>query len=54
MSPPVNIAAAILALSKIAWKLSISLSNLNSDAKPYHTALLKLAGEVRPLGNEGY
>jgi len=54
MSTPVNTAAAILTLSKVAWKLSISLSNLNSDAKPSHTILLNLADEVRSLGNECY
>ncbi|CAA9962034.1 Ank-2 multi-domain protein [Pyrenophora teres f. maculata] len=54
MSTPVNTSAAILALSKVAWRLSISLSNLLLDAKPGHTALLDLAGEVRSLGNECY
>ncbi|KAI2483271.1 hypothetical protein Ptr902_05588 [Pyrenophora tritici-repentis] len=54
MSTPVNTSAAILALSKVAWRLSISLSNLISDAKPGHAALLNLTGEVGLLGNECY
>jgi hypothetical protein len=45
-------ASAVLGLSKSAWKLGISLSNLDQDANNVNLAIKSLAGEVKSLGNE--
>jgi len=45
-------ASAILALSKAAWKLGISLSKLDQDTKIVDTSVKNLAIEVRSLSNE--
>jgi prophage DNA circulation protein len=47
-----DIAFAVLALSKSAWKLGISVSNLDQDTRIVDTTVKNLAGEVKSLGNE--
>ncbi|KAF2178147.1 hypothetical protein K469DRAFT_742257 [Zopfia rhizophila CBS 207.26] len=48
----VGTASAVLALSKAAWKLGISLSKLDQEAKIVDTTIKNLAGEVKSLGIE--
>ena len=48
----VGTASAVLALSKAAWKLGISLSKLYQDTRTIDTAVKSLAEEVKSLGNE--
>jgi hypothetical protein len=48
----VGTASAVLALSKAAWKLGISLSKLDQDTEIIDTTVKCLAGEVKSLGNE--
>jgi hypothetical protein len=48
----VGTSAAVLTLSKAAWKLGISLSNLDQDSKTVDTAVKVLAEEVKAFGNE--
>lgn len=48
----VGTASAVLALSKAAWKLGISLSKLDQDTKIVDTTIKNLAGEVKSLGIE--
>ncbi|KAF2792451.1 hypothetical protein K505DRAFT_246639 [Melanomma pulvis-pyrius CBS 109.77] len=50
--PAVGTDSAVLALSKAAWKLGISLSKLDQDTKIVDTTVKNLAGEVKSLGNE--
>jgi len=45
-------ASAVLAMSKAAWKLGISLSKLDQDTKIVDATVKNLAGEVKSLGNE--
>jgi hypothetical protein len=45
-------ASAVLALSKAAWKLGISLSRLDQDAETIDTTIQNLVGDVKSLGNE--
>ena len=45
-------ASAILALSKAAWRLGLSISKLDQDTKIVDTSLKYLAGDVKSLGNE--
>lgn len=45
-------ASAVLALSKAAWKLGSSLSNLHQDTRIVDTTVRNLAEEVKSLGNE--
>ncbi|KAI9710423.1 MAG: hypothetical protein M1812_007459 [Candelaria pacifica] len=45
-------ASAVLALSKAAWKLGSSLSNLHQDTNMVDTTARDLAEEVKSLGNE--
>ncbi|CAN9115769.1 unnamed protein product [Alternaria alternata] len=53
-STPVNAASAVIALNKAAWTLSVSLSELDKDAKLGNASLENLTGEVKSLGNECY
>lgn len=46
-------ASAVLALSKAAWKLGSSLSNLHQDARIIDTTVKNLAEVVKWLGNDG-
>lgn len=48
----VGTASAVLALSKAAWKLGISLSKLDQDTEIVDTTVTNLVGEVKSLGNE--
>ena len=48
----VGTAFAVLALSKAAWKLGISLSKLGQDTKTVDTEIKSLVEEVKSLGNE--
>jgi len=48
----VDTASAVLALSKEVWKLGISLSKLDQNAKIADTTVENLAGEIKSLGNE--
>jgi hypothetical protein len=48
----VGTASAVLALSKAAWKLGISLSKLDRDTETVDTTIKNLAGEVKSLSNE--
>ena len=48
----VGTASAVLALSKVAWKLGSSLSKLDQDTKIVDTTVKNLGGEVKSLGNE--
>ena len=48
----VGTASAILALSKAAWKLGNSLSELDQDTQIVDNTVKNLAGEVKSLGNE--
>jgi hypothetical protein len=48
----VGTASGVLALSKAAWKLGISLSNLDQDTRIVDATVKNLAGEVKSLGNE--
>ncbi len=52
--PPtaVGTASAVLAVSKAAWRLGISLSKLDQDTKIFDSTVKNLAGEVKSLGNE--
>ena len=52
LSTAVGTASAVLALSKVAWKLGISLSKLDQDTRIVDTTVKNLAGEVKSLGNE--
>lgn len=45
-------ASAVLALSKAAWKLGSSLSNLHQDTRIVDTTVRNLAEEIKSLGNE--
>ena len=45
-------ASAVLALSKAAWKLGSSLSNLHQDSRIVDTTVRNLAEEIKSLGNE--
>ncbi|KAF2492419.1 hypothetical protein BU16DRAFT_515365 [Lophium mytilinum] len=45
-------ASAVLSLSKAAWKLGVSLSRLDQDARIVDTTVKNLAEEVKSLGNE--
>lgn len=51
-SPAVVTASAVLAVSKAAWKLGISLSKLDQDTRNFDTTVKNLAVEVKSLGNE--
>jgi hypothetical protein len=53
-STPVDAASAVIALNKAAWTLSVSLSELDKDAKLGNASLENLTGEVKSLGNECY
>lgn len=48
----VGTASAVLALSKAAWKIGISLSRLDQDTKIVDTTVKNLAAEVKSLANE--
>lgn len=48
----VGTASAVLALSKAAWKLGISLSKLDQDTEIVDNTVKNMAGEVKSLGNE--
>lgn len=48
----VDTASAILAMSKAAWRLGISLSKLDQDTIIVDTTVKNLAGELKSLGNE--
>jgi hypothetical protein len=48
----VGTASAVLALSKAAWKLGISLSKLDQDPKNVDTTVKDLIGDVKSLSNE--
>jgi len=50
--PAAGTASAILALSKAAWKLGISLSKLDQDSKIIDNTVKDLVGEVKSLSNE--
>lgn len=50
-STALGIASAVLALSKAAWKLGISLSKLDQDTKIVDSTVKNLAGEVKSFGN---
>lgn len=52
LTTAIGMAPAMLALSKAAWKLGSSLSELDQDTKPVDTAVQSLVGEVKSLGNE--
>lgn len=45
-------ASAVLALSKAAWKLGSSLSNLHQDTRIIDITARNLAEEIKSLGNE--
>lgn len=45
-------ASAVLALSKAAWKLGSSLSNLHQDTRIVDNTVRNLAEEIKSLGNE--
>lgn len=45
-------APTVLALSKAAWKLGISLSKLDQDINTIDTTVKNLAVDVKSLGNE--
>ena len=49
---PVGTASTVLAQSKAAWKLGISLSKLGQDARTIDSTVKNLAEEVKSLGNE--
>ncbi|KAF2120922.1 hypothetical protein BDV96DRAFT_672063 [Lophiotrema nucula] len=48
----VDIATAVLALSKAVWRIGISLSKLHQDTASIDTEIASLAEEVKLLGNE--
>lgn len=48
----VGTAAAVLALSKAAWKLGSCLSKLDQDTQIVDATVKNLAAEVKSLGNE--
>lgn len=48
----VGTASAVLALSKAAWKLGSSLSNLHQDTRIVDTTIRNLAEEIKSLGNQ--
>lgn len=47
-----GIASGVLALSKAAWKLGSSLSNLHRDTRIVENTARNLAEEIKSLGNE--
>jgi ABC-type transporter Mla subunit MlaD len=47
-----EVAASVLALSKTAWRLGITLSKLDYDTKTVNNAIQDLAGDVKSLSNE--
>ncbi|ERF70971.1 hypothetical protein EPUS_09042 [Endocarpon pusillum Z07020] len=51
-STAVGTTSAVLALSKAAWKLGISLSKLDHDTRIVDTTVDNLARKVKSLGNE--
>lgn len=50
MSTTVATTSAVLALSKAAWRVGLSLSTLNEDADIIGSAVQDLAAEVKELG----
>lgn len=48
----VGTASAVLALSKVAWRLGTALSKLHQNAKIIDTTVKNLIGEVKSLSNE--
>ncbi|KAF7506791.1 hypothetical protein GJ744_011403 [Endocarpon pusillum] len=48
----VSTANAVLALSRTAWGLGMSLTKLDQDSRFVDTTIKNLAGEVKTLGNE--